>query len=171
MSEASSRLSDRLHGAVALLALWLIGTSPWIAMLRRIPAGAGWLDHAHVATGFLALLAGAAYAWTCSRGGRWRMYFPLTAAQIGNVGRDLRGLLRGEVPAAEGGGLFGAIEGVLLVAFLSTALTGAAWYFAQGTAEAVAWRSHHIIAARALIGLLALHVVTVSLHLLDFVRD
>jgi hypothetical protein len=171
VSEASSRLSDRLHGVVALLALWLIGTSPWVAMLRRIPSGAGWLDYAHVAAGFAALLCGAAYCWACVAGGRWRLYFPLTPAQFGNVGRDLRGLLRGEVPAAEGGGLFGAIEGVLLVAFLATALTGAAWYFAQGTAEAVAWRSHHIIAARALIGLLALHVVTVSLHLLDFVRD
>jgi len=171
MSEASSRLSDRLHGAVALLALWLIGTSPWIAMMRRIPAGAGWLDYAHVATGLLALLVGAAYAWTCSRGGRWRMYFPLTPTQLASVGRDLRGLLRGQVPAAEGGGLFGAIEGLLLLAFIGTAITGAVWFFSQGSAEAIAWRDHHIFAARALIGLLVLHVLTVSLHLLDFVRD
>ena len=171
MSEDGSRLGDRLHGVVALLALWLVGTSPWIAMLRRIPAGAGWLDYAHVAAGFASLLLGAAYAWACCRGGRWRLYFPLTATQFGNLGRDLRGLLRGQVPAAEGGGLFGAIEGLLLLALLATACTGAAWFFTQGSAEALAWRGHHISAAWAFAGLLALHVVTVSLHLLDFVRD
>ena len=171
MSEDGSRLGDRLHGAVALLALWLVGTSPWIAMLRRIPDDAGWLDYAHVAAGFAALLLGAAYAWACCRGGRWRLYFPLTAAQFGNLGRDLRGLLRGQVPAAEGGGLFGAIEGLLLLAFLATACTGAAWFLTQGSAEALAWRGHHINAAWAFAGLLALHVVTVSLHLLDLVRD
>jgi hypothetical protein len=171
MSEDGSRLGDRLHGAVALLALWLLGTSPWIAMLRRIPAGAGWLDYAHEAAGFAALLLGAAYTWACSRGGRWRLYFPLTAAQFGTIGRDLRGLLRRQVPAAEGGGLFGAIEGLLLLALLATALTGTAWFFAQGSTEALAWRGHHISAAWAFSGLLVLHVVTVSLHLLDFVRD
>jgi thiosulfate reductase cytochrome b subunit len=171
MGEDSSRLSDRLHGAVALLALWLIASSPWVAMLRRIPAGAGWVDYAHVAAGFAALLCGVVYGWACVRGGRWRLYFPLASAQLADAGRDLRGLLRGQVPAAEGGGLFGAIEGLLLVAFLVTALTGAVWFFAQGSAEAIAWRGHHIVAARALVGLLALHVVTVSLHLLDFVRD
>ena len=171
MSEDGSRLGDRLHGAVALLALWLLGTSPWLAMLRRIPDGADWLDYAHVAAGFAALLLGAAYAWACCRGGRWRLYFPLTAAQFSNVGRDLRGLLRGQIPAAEGGGLFGAIEGLLLLALLATALTGTAWFLAQGAAEALAWRGHHISAAWTFAGLLALHVVTVSLHLLDFVRD
>jgi hypothetical protein len=171
MSEDGSRLGDRLHGAVALLALWLVGTSPWIAMLRRIPAGAGWLDYAHVLAGFAALLLGAAYAWACSRGGRWRLYFPLTGAQFGTVGRDLRGLLRGQVPAAEGGGLFGAIEGLLLLALLATALSGAAWFFAQGSAAALDWRGQHIVAAWTFAGLLALHVVTVSLHLIDLVRD
>jgi hypothetical protein len=75
------------------------------------------------------------------------------------------------VPAAEGGGLIGFVEGLLLVALVATAATGAGWFLAQGGDAALAWREQHVIAARTLAGLLAAHVVTVSLHLLDFVRD
>lgn len=171
MSPPREQPGDRQHLLVALLSLWLILTSPWIAMLRRIPAGAGWLDYLHVALGFLTLLLAATYTYSCARAGRWRLYFPFAPGLPGSVGRDLAGLLRGRVPAAEGGGLFGFIEGLLLLALLATAATGAAWYFTQGSDEALAWRSWHVLAARGLIGLLALHVVTVSLHLLDFVRD
>lgn len=171
MDRRLDQAADRLHLAVALLSLWLILTSPWIAMLRRVPSGAGWLEIAHVWLGFAALLVGAAYSYACTREDRWRLYFPWSAAQFGGVGRDLAGLARGRIPAAEGGGLFGFIEGLLLVALLATAVTGAAWFFTQGSGGALAWRGHHIYAARGLIGLLVLHVVTVSLHLLDFVRD
>ncbi len=171
MNEQRQRLSDRQHGAVALLSLWLVLSSPWIAMARRISSGAGWLDYAHVAFGIATLLLAVAYTWSCTRAGRWRLYFPLTPVQLGNVGRDLVGLLRGRVPGAEGGGLFGCIEGLLLVALLATAATGAAWLLTQGSAEALGWREAHVFAARGFIGLLVLHVVTVSLHLLDFVRD
>lgn len=167
----SEQLDNRQHVAVALLSLWLIGTSPWIAMLRRVPAGAGWLDYAHVALGFLTLLLAATYTWTCTRQGRWRLFFPWTPAQAGGVGRDLAGLLRGRIPAAEGGGLFGCIEGLLLLALCATAVSGAAWFAVQGSEATLAWRDAHLVAARVLIGLLLLHVVTVSLHLIDLVRD
>jgi hypothetical protein len=36
---------------------------------------------------------------------------------------------------------------------------------------AVAWRGHHILLARGFAALILLHLVAVSLHLLDFVRD
>jgi len=42
---------------------------------------------------------------------------------------------------------------------------------AQGTDAALAWRGHHLVASRAFIGLLVLHVVSVSLHLLEFVGE
>jgi cytochrome b561 len=171
MSERSELWVDRQHVAVALLSLWLICTSPWIAMLRRIPAGAGWLDYVHVTLGFVTLLLATTYTWSCTRAGRWHLYFPWTPAGLGAVGRDLAVLLRGRVPAAEGGGLFGFIEGLLLITLALTAATGAGWFFTQGVGDALAWREYHIFAARGLIGLLVLHVVTVSLHLLDFVRD
>jgi cytochrome b561 len=171
MRESPDRSSDRQHLAVALLSLWLILSSPWVSMLRRIPSGAGWLDYAHVALGFLALVVGATYAWSCTRGGRWRLYFPCAPSQLAGVGRDLAGLLRGRIPAAEGGGFFGMIEGLLLALLLATAFTGAGWFLLQGSSDALAWREYHILAARGLVGLLVLHIVTVSLHLLDFLRD
>ena len=167
----SERSDNRQHLAVAVLSLWLIGTSPWIAMFRRIPEGAGWLDYAHVVLGFLALVLATTYTWACTRQGRWQLYFPLTPRLIAGVARDLGGVFRGQVPAAEGGGLFGFVEGLLLAAFVLTAVSGAAWFLAQGSGDALAWREFHVYAARSVTGLLVLHVVTVSLHLLDFVRD
>ena len=167
----SERSDNRQHLAVALLSLWLIGTSPWIAMFRRIPEGAGWLDYAHVVLGLLALLLAITYTRACTRQGRWKLYFPVTSRLFGGVTRDLSGVFRGEVPAAEGGGLFGLIEGALLAALLLTAASGAAWFVTQGSGDAIAWREFHLYAARGTTGLLVLHVVTVSLHLLDFLRD
>ena len=171
MSERLERLGNLQHAAVAMLALWLVATSPWLAMLRRIPAGAGWLDYAHVGLGCAALLLCVTYGWTCTREGKWRLYFPVTAARLGSVASDLGGLLRGRLPAAESGGLFGLIEGLLLLALAVTGLTGAAWLATQGSNEALAWRECHVYAARGFIVLLVLHVATVSLHLLDLVRD
>lgn len=167
----SERSDNRQHLAVAMLSLWLIGTSPWIGMLRRVPDGAGWLDYAHVALGLLTLLLAVTYSWSCTRQGRWKLYFPLTPRLFGGVARDLSGVFRGQIPAAEGGGLFGFIEGALLATLLLTAASGAAWLVTQGSGDALAWREFHLYAARSMIGLLVLHVVTVSLHLLDFVRD
>jgi hypothetical protein len=166
-----ARLSARQHLFVALLSAWLILTSPWISMLRRMPAGAAWLDYAHVGLGLLALPISITYAVTCCRGGGWRLYFPLLAGQMGAVVRDLGGLARGRIPSAEGGGLFALIEGLLLLALLVTAATGAAWFALQGTTEALAWRQWHLYAARGLAGLVLLHVVTVSLHLVDLARE
>jgi hypothetical protein len=171
MSPAPEATTDRQHLVVAAMSLWLILTSPWVSLLRRIPSGAGWLDYAHVFVGCVLLVLALTYTWTCTRGGRWQLYFPYAPAQIGNVGRDLAGLLRGRIPASEGGGLFGLIEGLLLVLLVTTAATGVAWLLTQGSAEALAWRGYHILAARGLVGLLVLHVLTVAAHLLDLLRD
>jgi cytochrome b561 len=165
------RLAARQHVAVALLATWLIATSPWIAMLRRVPREAGFLNYSHVVLGFVTLAIAITYTVRCTRAGRWRLYFPWLAGQLGAAGRDASGLLRGRIPAAEGGGLFGLIEGLLLLLLLATAFTGAAWFATQGSQEALAWRSHHIFAARGLVAFFLLHVITVSLHLIDFIRD
>lgn len=169
--DALEKLAARQHLAVALLSTWLIATSPWIAMLRRVPREAGFLDYSHVVLGFVTLAIAITYTVTCTRAGRWRLYFPWLAGELVAVGRDASGLLRGRIPAAEGGGLFGLIEGLLLVLLLATAVTGAVWFAMQGSQEALAWRSHHIFAARGLVAFFLLHVVTVSLHLIDFIRD
>ncbi len=171
MGTLFERLAGRQHLAVALLSAWLILTSPWVAMLRAVARNASLLDYSHVALGFVTLFLAITYTVSCTRAGRWRQYFPWAAGEVGTVGRDIGGLLRGRIPVAEGGGLFALIEGVLLVLLLGTAATGAAWYFTQGSSEAIAWRASHIHAARWLAGTIVLHVFTVSLHLLDLVRD
>lgn len=165
------RLAERQHLLVALLSAWLVLTSPWVHMLRRIPGNAGFLDHAHVVLGLAATVLAVTFTLTCVRHDRWRLYFPWLTGSLGAVASDLRGLRRREVPTAEGGGLFAMIEGLVLLLLLATALTGCAWLLAQGSAAAVSWRDSHILAARGMIALLVLHVVAASLHLLDFLRE
>jgi cytochrome b561 len=163
----TQNLQNRLHLAVVLLCAWLFVTSPWVAMLRRIPAGAGWLDWAHVITGLVALAIAVLYLWVCTRDGGRRSYMPWLAGQWRPVARDLGGVLRGRLPSAEPGGLFAVIEGLLLVALLVVALTGAAWFVLQGSAEAVACRAVHIVAARVLLGLIVAHVLAVASHVIE----
>ena len=160
-------LQNRLHLAGIGLCAWLVGTSPWVSMFRRIPSGAGFLDWAHVVLGLVALLVGALYLGACTRGGRWRLYFPWLIGRVRPAARDFVGLLRGRLPSAEGGGLFAAIEGLLLLALLVVGLTGAAWFVLQGSAEVVACRTVHIVAARVLTGLIVAHVLAVATHVVE----
>ena len=171
MRDLLDRLNGPLHLAVALAAAWLIGSSPWIGMYHRLPEEPGWANLAHVVVGFVALAIGVLYAAAVVQGGRWREYFPYLGGDMGAVGRDLAGIFRGTVPTVEGGGLFPLIEGLVLLALLAAGVTGAAWFFAQGSETAVALREAHIVAARAFVVLMLLHFVGVALHLLDFVRE
>jgi hypothetical protein len=140
--------TNRLHAALAILAVWLIATSPWVSMLRRIPSGAGFFDYAHVALGWVALVLGLVYAVALLGGGQWRQFVPGKAA-----------------------GITGVIEGLSLVAIVAAGATGAMWFLRQGSADAMAWRGWHIFAARILIGAGIAHLLAVASHLLDFVRD
>jgi hypothetical protein len=169
--ELLDRLNGPLHLGVALAAAWLILGSPWIGMYHRMPEDPGWANLAHVAVGFAALAADMPYAAAVAQGGRWREYFPFLGGDLRAVGRDLAGIFRGRLPTVEGGGLFPLIEGLLLLAFLLAGLSGAVWFFVQGTESAVALREVHVALARACMALLLLHLVGVALHLLDFVRD
>ena len=151
---AASTLSRRemigahLHPVLAVLAVWLIATSPWVSMFRSFPSQPGWLDYAHVALGGLTLVLGLVYAVTVTGGGQLRQFLPGKAA-----------------------GVTGVIEGVLLLALIVTGVTGALWLFTQGTASALDWRSWHIVAARVFIAAGVAHLLAVASHLLDFVRD
>ncbi len=168
---ARAGLADRLHLTVAVLAVWLAATSPWLAMLRRIPVNAGWLDWSHVLVGCLLLFVSVVYAWAVAHGGRWRLIFPVLPGQRHAIRSDFIELTRGRIPASESGGLFGLIEGLLLAALLLAGITGVAWFVAQGTDWALGWRTLHQFSARGAIGLLVAHVTAVGLHLLEFVRD
>jgi hypothetical protein len=165
------RLSNPLHLAIALLVVWLIFSSPWIGMYQRLPDPPGWINLSHAVGGLAVLAMTLVYGLACTHRGRWRLYFPWLAGDFAAVGRDIAGLFRGELPMSEGGGLFAVIEGLLLLAVLLAAVTGAAWFVVQGSATAPAWREAHIGAARSAAALTLLHFVGVSLHLLDFVRE
>ena len=168
---ALGRIADRQHLLLALLSSWLILSSPWVVRLRRLPEDAGPIDRSHVALGLVACLLSVTYLASCVRHGRWKLYFPWLGGHVRSMARDLSGLLGGRIPAAEGGGLFAAIEGLTLFALLATAVTGAAWFLTQDTASALHWRSGHIVAARGFTALLLVHVTTVSLHLVELARD
>lgn len=170
MSASGGRGGAGLHAALALLAVVLVATSPWIALRRSIPDDATFLDWTHVVLGLLAVPLGLAYAVTCTRAGGWRELYPWLSGRLGAVGADLAGLARGRIPTAEGGGLFALLKGCVLLALLATAFTGLGWLCVQGGAEAFAWRHWHLYAARTLATLLVAHVVAVALHVVAIAR-
>ena len=160
-----------LHAALALAALWLIASSPWLAMFTELPRPAGAFNLAHVILGLAALPLAALYLAACSLRGRWRLYFPWLAGEFAQTGRDLAGLARGERPLSEGGGLFAALEGLLLTAVLATAASGAAWFLAQGSEAVVSLWQWHKLAARVCTALLMLHITAAALHWVDLIRN
>jgi len=165
------RLTNPLHLVIALASTALIASSPWLGMYHQMPDTPGLINGSHVVLGLALLPLALVYFAACTLGGRWRLYFPWLGGQVGALGRDLAGIARGQRPGSEGGGLFATIEGLLLLALFAAAASGAAWFLTQGSESAVLWRGHHIFAARSFAGLMLLHVVAVSMHLLDFVRD
>lgn len=171
MRSLLDRLVNPLHLLIALACTWLLASSPWIGMYHDLADAPGLVDLAHVVSGLAMLPLGLVYFVACAAGGRWRLHFPWAAGEFAVLRADVAGLVRGQRPGSEGGGLFGTIEGLLLLALLATAATGALWFATRGADAAVLWRAHHIVAARAFGALLLLHVLAVSLHLLDLVRD
>jgi hypothetical protein len=167
MTPLLERASRPLHALLVPICLWLAASSPWLALYAEVPEDAGWIDHAHVWLGLAALPLAAAYFVACLQGGLWRTYYPWAAGELGGLKRDLTGLLRLRRPMSEGGGLFSTLEGLLLLALLATAASGALWFALQGSAAAVTLRALHIGAAQLFIVLAAAHVAAVALHLVD----
>jgi hypothetical protein len=165
------RITNGLHGLIALACVALIAGSPWLGLYRQLPAEPGFVNLSHVVVGLALLPLALLYFAACTLGGRWRQYFPWLAGQFGALGSDMAGVFRRQRPGSEGGGLFATLEGLLLLALLAVTASGALWWLAQGGEAAVAWRGVHTAAAHALIVLLLLHVVAVSLHLVDLLRD
>jgi Prokaryotic cytochrome b561 len=162
------RLSGALHLTLAVACLWLLASSPWLRMVSRLPASPGFVNLAHVVLGLVVVLLLPAYLVHCSLGERRQRCFPWLTWHMRAVTADLAGLARGRLPAAEGGGLLAMLEGLLLLALLATALSGAGWLVAQGSQAALTWYEVHVNCARVFGGLLGLHVLGVALHLLDF---
>jgi hypothetical protein len=140
-------------------------------MIDALPDAPGAIDLAHVVVGLALVPLGTLYLAACTAGGRWRLYFPWLAGQCVALRADVAALVRGQRPGSEGGGLFASLEGLLLVALVVALATGTAWLVQPDLDAALAWRAHHIVAARAVAALLVMHVVAVALHVVDLVRD
>jgi hypothetical protein len=171
MRSLLDRLVNPLHLLIALACTWLLVSSPWVGLYDALPDAPGAMNLAHVVLGLALLPLGLVYLAACTVGGRWRLYFPWAAGQFGPIAADVGGLIRGQRPGSEAGGLFAAVEGWLLLALLAAALSGALWFANQGTDAAALWRGLHIDAAHVFAVLMGLHVVAVALHLVDLVRD
>lgn len=171
MREALDRIANPLHLAIAVASIALVVSSPWLGMVDALPDPAGAANLAHVVVGLALLPLIAVYVAACTLGGRWRLYFPWLGGEWSMLRADVAGLLRGKRPASEGGGLFAAIEGLLLLVLLAVVLSGTLWWLARGGDAAVTWRAAHIAAAHGFVALLVLHVIAVSLHFIDLVRD
>jgi hypothetical protein len=171
MRSLLDRLARPLHSLIALAATWLLASSPWLGMIDALPQAPGAIDLAHVVLGLALVPLAALYLAACTAGGRWRLYFPWLAGQFVALRADVAGLVRGQRPGSEGGGLFAIVEGLLLVALLAAVATGTAWLVQSDVDAALAWRAHHIVAARAVAALLVVHIAAVALHLVDLVRD
>jgi cytochrome b561 len=169
-ASGADRTVRRVHTAALATLLVLYASSPWLAMLRRVPRDAGLADYAHLLLGALALLVALAFLGLALRAGRWRLYFPWAAGHGAQVVRDLGGLVRGRMPRSEGGGLNTALQGFVLLAMLGTGLTGAGWFAAQGTDTVLAWREVHATFAHVLGVLVIAHAVTALAHVIDLAR-
>lgn len=168
----AERPARPLHAALLLLVLWLLATSPWITLYRHLPLGgvAGALNGAHVLAGLAAAGVTAVYTHRLWRAGGWRLHFPWLAGRATVLGREFARLLRGRLPSSEGGALFPTIEGLLLLALATVAASGVLWLALMGSDAAMLCADVHALAVRAFVMLLALHVLAVATHLLDFVR-
>lgn len=171
MKHLLDRTGRAQHWLAAVLAIWLIATSPWISMRRVVPQSPTFWDLAHIGLGIALAVIAVTYFFTNVLDGGWRRHFPWLAGNLSEVGSDLRAIARLKIPSPGGAGLFSLIQGLLLVFLLATAATGTGWLVADGSRAALAWREWHILAANVFAWFLVAHVIASALHLLDFVRD
>lgn len=169
-TDAEERRVRASHGLAALAALALYATSPWVAMLRRIPQNAGLADRAHVLLGSLAFACAVVLLVAAATGGRGRNWFCWAAGRGGALGRDLAGLLRGRLPPTDGPGLVAAVQGLALLLLLAAGATGLGWLAQGGGPAAPAWRAAHLLAVHALAGALVAHALAGVLNLVEFLR-
>ena len=159
------------HGLLILLLVWLLATSPWVALYSRIPPSPTVWVWTHLILGPATLALTLSFSATCLADGRFRHYFPWAFGRFRPLRSDLAGLLRLQIPANEDGGLFSAIKGLLLLSLLAVAITGVMWLWVAGTREAVVWRDWHIETVKALVVFLGLHVLASIAHFVQLMRQ
>ncbi|WP_028771588.1 cytochrome b/b6 domain-containing protein [Shewanella waksmanii] len=166
-----SQYLERQHLLLIVLCLFLLPTSGYLMMGRALRKNASFWDISHVYLGLLACFIAVTFLVTNVMGNKWRQYFPWLTLDFSQLLQDIKGLFKGRLPQAGGRGLFSCVEGLGMLIMVAVGITGAMWFVLQGTTDALMWRNYHIMAAKGLMGFLALHVIFAALHLLDFIRN
>ncbi|WP_394203252.1 cytochrome b/b6 domain-containing protein [Shewanella waksmanii] len=171
VSKVIAAYQVRQHQLLIVLCLYLLGTSGYLMMGRALRANASFWDLSHVYLGLLTCVIAMTFLVTNIIGNKWRQYFPWLAMDFSQLSNDFKGLFKGHLPQAGGSGLFSCVEGIGMLILAAVSVTGLMWFVLQGSADALMWRSYHIIAAKSLIVFLIFHVIFAALHLLDFIRN
>lgn len=161
----------RLHLWIVLSVGLLVCTSPWIFIGRSLRANASIWDYLHVYLGLIAAALGILFLLRNSIQGKWHQYFAWLVGDWGQLIQDIKGLFKGKLPVAGGKGLFSTVEGIGMLLLVATGMTGALWFFYQGTSLAMTWRGYHQICADVFIGFLVVHLVLAASHIIEFIRQ
>ncbi|GIU28326.1 cytochrome b/b6 domain-containing protein [Shewanella sp. MBTL60-007] len=162
---------DLQHVLIIITSAYLILTSGWILIGRRLRPNASFWDQSHVYLGLIAAFLSITFLITTCLKGKWRQYFPWLVGDFSQLKADILGFFKGKIPIAGGRGLFSVVEGVGMLLFLAVGVSGIAWFATQGSSDALMWRGYHIHLAQAFIGFIVVHVIFACLHLLDFFRN
>ena len=161
----------RLHLWIVLSVVLLVCTSPWIFIGRSLRANASIWDYLHVYLGLIAAALGILFLLRNSIQGKWHQYFAWLVGDWGQLIQDVKGLFKGKLPVAGGKGLFSTVEGIGMLLLVATGVTGALWFFYQGTPLAMTWRGYHQVCADVFIGFLVVHLVLAASHIIEFIRQ
>ncbi|MCL1119132.1 cytochrome b/b6 domain-containing protein [Shewanella seohaensis] len=161
----------RLHLWIVLSVGLLVCTSPWIFIGRSLRANASIWDYLHVYLGLIATALGILFLLRNSIQGKWHQYFAWLVGDWGQLIQDVKGLFKGKLPVAGGKGLFSTVEGIGMLLLVATGMTGALWFFYQGTPLAMTWRGYHQVCADVFIGFLVVHLVLAASHIIEFIRQ
>ena len=164
-------LNKHLHLSVMFITVFLVFSSPWLFMSRKLTSHGSWINVAHVYLGIVVTFLSLCFLIIHCINGYWKQFFPWLKGDISPLKNDLKNIFKGRFPVAGGRGLFSCIEGIGLLTLLATGLTGCLWFAIQGTTDAMYWRSIHSHFAVGFIVYLGMHFVCALSHCLAFLRN
>lgn len=166
-----THLTSTCHKVLILACSYLIFTSPWVFMARKLMPKTTWWNTAHVYLGLFTALLSLFFIISNLSHGKWKLFFPWLCADIKPLLTDIFNIFKGRMPMSGGCGLFSCIEGLGLIALFGTGLTGTFWFFTQGTADALFWRGIHINFAMGFIVYFIIHIICALSHLIEFLKN
>ncbi|WP_144210784.1 cytochrome b/b6 domain-containing protein [Shewanella donghaensis] len=164
-------IAEKLHVIVITLSVFLVVTSPWIIIGRRLRSNASIWDNLHVYVGLIAAVFGLLFLIKNVLNSHWRQFFPWLSLDFSQCVDEIKQLKHGKLPSSGGKGIFSVVEGIGLVLMALVSITGIVWFMTQGSSDALVWRKYHILFAQGFVGFLAIHIVFAMFHIIDMVRN